>query len=82
MKPRKTVPGSKNIVGLKVLAYRTKHQMKQKDFLARMQTVGWTLGESSLSDLEWQKRAVSDSEVILLARVMGVSPNELLGWRE
>ena len=79
MKPRSGKPGTKNIVGSKVVAMRTAHGIKQKDFLARLQVLGMDISATSLSRLEGQYRLVQDFEVVILANALGISVNELLG---
>lgn len=82
MKPRKNKPGNKNIVGAKVLDFRLKNKIKQKDFLAQLQTMGMDISPTSLSRLEWQERLVQDYELSILAQAMKIDPNELLGWNK
>ncbi|MCL2817282.1 MAG: helix-turn-helix domain-containing protein [Clostridiales bacterium] len=82
MKPRSYPPGKKNIVGLKVVAIRNKLDLKQKDFLARLQVLGMDVSATSLSRLEGQYRLVQDFEVVILAKALGVTVNELLGERD
>lgn len=79
MKPRKQQLGTKNIIGSKITALRMKYKLKQKDLLAKMQTLGADINPSSLSKLEGQTRPVSDIEVKILAEIFSVSADELLG---
>ena len=79
MKPRKDLPGNKNIIGSKVVAIRMAKQIKQKDFLAKLQTLGMDISATSLSRLEGQYRLVQDYEVVAIARALDVSIEELLG---
>jgi len=80
MKPRRGKPGEKNIIGAKVLKYRTENNIKQKDFLAQLQILGLDIGATSLSRLEWQERLVQDFEIAILPKAMKTDPNELLDW--
>lgn len=52
MKHRKEPPGDKNIIGVRVVAIRKAKGMKQKEFLARLQTAGLDISPTSLSRLE------------------------------
>ena len=79
MKPRSKEPGTKNIVGSKVLAIRLERKIKQKDFLAQLQVLGLDISATSLSRLEGQYRLVQDYEVVILAKALGITANELLG---
>ncbi|MDD5016709.1 MAG: helix-turn-helix transcriptional regulator [Eubacteriales bacterium] len=78
MKPRKRPPGNKNIIGNKVVALRQAKHMKQKDFLARLQTLGMDISPTSLSRLEGQYRLVQDYEVVALAEALDITVEELL----
>jgi len=82
LKPRGNKLGNKNIVGEKVVTFREKHGIKQKDFLARLQVLGLDISPTSLSRLEGQYRLVHDYEVAVLATALSISADELLdGWR-
>ena len=78
MKPRKDPPGDKNIIGEKVVAIRQKKNIKQKDFLAKLQTLGMDISATSLSRLEGQYRLVQDYEVVAIAKALEVSIEDLL----
>ena len=78
MKPRKDLPGNKNIIGTKVVAIRQAKQIKQKDFLAKLQTLGMDVSATSLSRLEGQYRLVQDYEVVILAKALDIPVEELL----
>jgi len=79
MKPRSYQPGTKNIVGLKVVNTRKKQGLKQKDFLAQLQVLGMDISATSLSRLEGLYRLVQDFEVVILAKTLEITVNELLG---
>jgi len=78
MKPRSAKPGVKNIVGSKIVDFRLKNGIKQKDFLAQLQVLGLDISETSLSHLEGQYRYVRDFEVVILAKALGLTTDELL----
>lgn len=79
MKHRKEPPGDKNIIGLRVTAIRKSKGMKQKEFLARLQTLGLEISPTSLSRLEGQHRLVQDYEVVIISRALDISVTDLLG---
>ena len=79
MKQRICEPGIKNIVGSRVVAIRKSKNIKQKDFLAQLQVSGMDISATSLSRIEGGHRLVQDFEVVILARVLGISTTELLG---
>lgn len=78
MKPRKNLPGDKNIIGTRVVTIREQKHIKQKDFLAKLQTLGVDISATSLSRLEGQYRLVQDYEVVAIAKALDVSVEELL----
>lgn len=82
MKQRKEPPGDKNIIGTRVVAIRKSKRMKQKEFLAKLQTLGLDISPTSLSRLEGQYRLVQDYEVVAIAKALEVSVEVLLGERE
>ncbi|ETT38033.1 transcriptional regulator [Paenibacillus amylolyticus] len=79
MKPRQEPPGNKNIIGSRVVAIRKSKGIKQREFLARLQTLGLDISQTSLSRLEGQYRLVQDYEVVMIARALEVSVGYLLG---
>lgn len=79
MRLRKQELGNKNIVGARIEAKRKEMGMKQKEFLARLQVEGMDINASGLSKLEGQIRGVFDYEIVIIAKVLGVSLNWLLG---
>ncbi|OUS75707.1 transcriptional regulator [Paenibacillus sp. MY03] len=79
MKHRKDPPGDKNIIGSRVVVIRKARKMKQKEFLARLQTLGLDLSPTSLSRLEGQDRLVQDFEVLIIAKALEITVGHLLG---
>ncbi len=79
MRMRKQKLGDKNIVGARIEQKRKELGIKQKDFLAKIQVEGMDINASGLSKLEGQIRSVFDYELVVIARVLGVSVNWLLG---
>ena len=77
MKPRGSPPGTKNIVGTRVVATRKALGTSQKDFLAKLQVLGMDISATSLSRLEGQYRLVQDFEVSILAKTLRITVNEL-----
>ena len=79
MKHRQEPPGDKNIIGSKVVAIRKSKGIKQREFLARLQTLGLDISQTSLSRLEGQYRLVQDYEVVVIAKALEISVGVLLG---
>ena len=70
--------GNKNMIGRKIAKLRELHKMSQNQLMSKMQVLGVDICYSSLSKLEGQTRQVSDKEVVVLAKIFGVTPNDLL----
>lgn len=79
MKPRKLGLGQRNLSGARVTAARKAQGMKQVELLAKLQLSGIDISVSALSQLEGQKRPVSDIELNALADALDVSVDWLLG---
>ncbi len=77
MKTRKREYGNSNIIGKRVEQMRKAKGIKQKDFIARLQSAGLDINPTSYSKLEGQIRIVSDREVLAISRALGVSIQEL-----
>ncbi len=79
MKPRKLDLGDRNRIGARVTQARKAKGMKQIELLAKLQLAGIDISSPALSLLEGQKRPVSDIELAVLADILGVSVDWLLG---
>lgn len=78
MKERIKPLGDKNFVGQTVTRLRKEQGMKQKELMARMQTLGVDINPSSLSKLEGQTRSVSDKELRALIEIFGSEISKLI----
>ncbi len=77
MKIRKHVYGNANIVGKRIETLRKTKGIKQKDFIAKLQTTGCDMNPTSYSKLEGQIRIATDKEIFAIAKVLNVSVDEL-----
>lgn len=77
MKTRKKEYGNCNIIGKKVEYLRKKQEIKQKDFISRMQTLGCDINPTSYSKLEGQVRIATDKEVYAIAKILGITTDEI-----
>ena len=77
MKTRKNDHGTANIIGKNVRTLRLAKGIKQKDFIARMQTMGADINPTSYSKLEGQIRMATDKEIFVIAKILGVSTDAL-----
>ena len=77
MKARKQGYGTANLIGKNVERLRKERGMKQKDFITRLQVEGLDINPTSYSKMEGQIRIVTDREVLIIAKVLGVSMETL-----
>ncbi len=77
MKLRKQAYGDANMVGRNIERLRKARGIKQKDFIAQIQTMGCDVNPTSYSKLEGQVRSATDREVYVIAKLLGV-PMEAL----
>ncbi|MBQ2664292.1 MAG: helix-turn-helix transcriptional regulator [Clostridia bacterium] len=77
MKPRKLTIGTANIVGQNIAKIRLSQGIKQKDFIAKIQTAGVDMNPTSYSKLEGQFRIATDKEIYIIAKLLNVDLNDL-----
>jgi len=68
----------KNVSGPQVQRFRMQQNLSQEAFAAACQRFGWDISRGTLSKIEAGLRCVSDAEVVLLAKILGCSPTDLL----
>ena len=78
MKHRTKPIGNKNLIGTKVVTLRKEQGIKQKEFLAMLQTQGIDISATSLSRLEGQYRLVTDFEIVAISKLFRITTDELL----
>ena len=77
MKLRKQEYGSANMVGKNIERLRKEKGIKQKDFIAKIQTMGCDMNPTSYSKLEGQVRSATDREIYVISKILQV-PMEAL----
>ena len=77
MKLRKQEYGNANMVGRNIERLRKEKGIKQKDFIAKIQTMGCDMNPTSYSKLEGQVRSATDREIWVISKLLGV-PMEAL----
>lgn len=82
MKIRKQEYGTANMVGRNIERLRKAKGIKQKDFVAKMQTMGCDINPTSYSKLEGQVRSATDKEIFVIARILGVQMENLFEAEE
>lgn len=65
--------GEKNISGDRIHQARTAIRLSQSDLAARMQVNGVTIEREAISKIETGDRFVTDYELMMFAKVLGVS---------
>ena len=68
----------RNHIGAKVRQLRDGKGLSQADFAAKCQARGWDISRDIVAAIEGQIRCVTDSEVVILATILGVPPASLL----
>ncbi len=71
--------GSKNICGLRVREARTRLKLSQENLAAKLQLAGVTMERDSVSRIEIGTRFVADYELLVLCKILNVTPSYLLG---
>ncbi|MCL2699519.1 MAG: helix-turn-helix domain-containing protein [Defluviitaleaceae bacterium] len=77
MKTRRKPLGTLNAIGGRIAEIRISKRIKQKDFIARLQAKDMDINPSSYSKLEGQTRKISDLEIIVIAKMLGVAVQDL-----
>lgn len=77
MKIRKKAYGDANMVGRTIEQLRKQQGITQKDFIAKMQSMGCDINPTSYSKLEGQLRHATDKEIFTIAQILGVSTDTL-----
>ena len=77
LKIRKKEYGNANLIGANVERLRKERGIKQKEFIARLQTEGLDINPTSYSKLEGQLRLATDKEVYTIAKILHVTTDSL-----
>lgn len=70
--------GKKNLCGDRIREARLKQRLSQSDLAARIQVEGVTLERDSISRIEIGTRFVTDYELKIFAKILGVNVEWLL----
>lgn len=71
--------GKKNICGKRVKEARQKLNLSQEALAAKLQVDGVNVERDSVSRIEIGTRFVADYELLALCKILGVTPEYLLG---
>lgn len=69
--------GKSNIVGKKIYELRKKQKLSQEDLAAKMQLNNIEITQKVISRIEKQERFVTDYELLVFSRVLGVNIYDL-----
>lgn len=70
--------GKKNLCGDRIHQARTTQRMSQSDLAARMQVNGVSIEREAISKIETGDRFVTDYELVVFAKVLGVTMDWLI----
>lgn len=71
--------GKKNICGKRIKEARKKLNLSQENLAAKLQIEGITIERDSVSRIEIGTRFVADYELLVLCKILNVTPAYLLG---
>lgn len=74
--------GKKNVSGDRIREARLKRRLTQEDLAAKFQIEGVIMERDSVSRMEIGTRFVTDYELMVLSKVLGVSMQWLVGLEE
>lgn len=74
----RTSGGRNNIAGVKVAQLRKSLRISQRELADRLQVVGLDIDKNAVQRMESGQRFITDIEVISLAKVFGITVEELL----
>lgn len=68
---------NQNIVGPQIRKLRTERGLTQAMLAAKCEVKGWSISRGTLSKVEAQLRCVTDEELLILAKALKVSIQDL-----
>ena len=77
MKTRKKEYGNINLVGKNIERLRKERGIKQRDFIAKIQVMGYDINPTSYSKLEGQVRIATDKEIFIISKILNVPIEKL-----
>ncbi|MES2568603.1 MAG: helix-turn-helix transcriptional regulator [Verrucomicrobiota bacterium] len=73
---------ARNIIGPQVRRFRVQQNLSQSELAVRLQLAGLDWGRVALAKIEGQIKKVSDAEIYVIARVLGVQIDTLFPEEE
>jgi transcriptional regulator with XRE-family HTH domain len=74
----RTSDGRNNIAGLKVAELRKGLRISQRELSDRLNVIGLNIDKNAVQRMESGQRFITDIEVISLAKIFGITVEELL----
>ncbi len=74
---KRSMTNKKNIVGPKIRRLRYERNLHQDQLAAKCNRLGWDLSRSTLAKIEAQVRCVNDQELLVLAKALKLTVNDL-----
>lgn len=73
---------NKNIIADRLRGLRESKGLSQSNLAAKLQTMNVNIDQQMISKIEKNKRQVTDYELACIAKVLNVTPNDLLDFLE
>lgn len=70
--------GKKNVIALQLKLMRVRRDVTQKELAARMQVLGTSIDQQAISNIENNKRMVTDFELACFCKALHCTERELL----
>ena len=74
---RRTTLGDRNLVGENIIRIRAEKKMSQGELLSQIQLMGIDMNQAKLSRIEGKRIAITDRNLIAIAKCLGVTLDEL-----
>lgn len=74
----RTPDGRNNIAGLKVAELRKGLRISQRELSDRLNVIGLNIDKNAVQRMESGQRFITDIEIISLAKIFGITVEELL----
>ena len=74
---RRTTLGDRNLVGENIIRIRAEKKMSQGELLSQIQLMGIDMNQAKLSGIEGKRIAITDRDLIAIAKCLGVTLDEL-----
>ena len=79
--PKPKNPPLRNVVGLEIRRLREARGWSQADLARELQLAGWDVERTVLTKIELRRRCLTDYELLVLAKTLGVTLNDFVPKR-